>query len=165
MKKYIVSAAIALFSTASFAQEFIGEFKNWGVFTTVQENKKVCYMTSIPAGKTGNFRKRGEPYVLVTLRTGGTSEVSVNSGFPYKENSEVNFKVKGKGDYKFFTSAQTPQMAWAKDASTDTSAIEAMKKGSSVIVRGTSKIGTFAEDTYRLNGFTAAFNKMKETCK
>lgn len=165
MKKYIVSAVIALFSTSSLAQNFVGEFKNWGVFTTTQEGKKVCYMTSIPTSKTGNFRKRGEPYVLVTLRTGGSSEVSVNSGFPYKENTDVDVKVGNKGSFKFFTSAQTPQMAWAKDAATDIAAIEAMKKGANVTVRGTSKIGTYAQDTYRLAGFTAAFNKMKETCK
>lgn len=165
MKKISIIALTLLFSSVASAQDFIGEFKNWGVFSTMQDGKKICYATSVPVGKTGNFRKRGEPYILVTLRPGNISEISVNSGFPYKDGSEVDIGIDRKHNFKFFTSAQTPQMAWAKDSATDTTIVEKMIKGNNVTVKGTSKIGTYAIDTYRLTGFTSAINKMKDSCK
>ncbi|MDX1949198.1 MAG: invasion associated locus B family protein [Rickettsiales bacterium] len=161
---FILLVALFLANSAN-SQEFIGEFKYWGVFKTNQDGKNVCYATSVPYNKTGNYRKRGEPYVLVTLRGNNQAEVSVNSGFPYKENSEVEISIDRKHNFRFFTSAQTPQMAWAKDNSTDNQIVQRMKNGNNLTTKGTSKIGTYATDTYRLAGFTAAVNKMKEVCK
>ncbi len=165
MKNIFIFTLVLLLSLPAFSQDFVGEFKYWGVFKTTQDGKQVCYATSVPYNKTGNYRKRGEPYILVTLRDKNLAEVSVNSGFPYKENSEVEISIDRKHNFRFFTSAQTPQMAWAKDSSTDNQMVQRMKNGNTLTVKGTSKIGTYATDSYRLGGFTAAVNKMKEVCK
>ena len=153
-----------LVSFSANSQEFHGEFKNWGVFTINQSGQKVCYITSTPVSKSGNYRNRSEPYMLVTYR-GKKAEVSVNIGFPFKSNSEVDVVVNGRSSYKFFTSEQTPEMAWAKSEGADADLITRMKSGARVTSKGFSKLGTHALDTYALAGFTAAYNKMTSLCR
>lgn len=142
----------------------MGEFKNWGVFTINQGGGKVCYITSTPIEKKGNYRSRGEPYMLVTFRN-NRSEVSINSGFPFKGGSEVAVSVNGRSNYTFFTSSDTPEMAWAKSAAADADIISKMKNGARLTTKGFSKLGTYAQDTYSLSGFTGAYNKMTALCK
>ncbi len=167
MLKYVVviiSVLIASISSAN-AQSLQGEFKDWAVFTATEAGNKVCYITSNPTKKTGNYRVRGDVYMLVTYRQLGTPEVSIDTGFPYKKGSEVSFVIDGAKTFKFFTSPQTPQMAWAKDEQMDRTVIESMKRGGRVTTKGTSARGTYAQDTYSLKGFTAAYNKMVALCK
>lgn len=149
---------------AQAEQSFYAEYKAWGVFTTDQDNQKVCYITSRPTKKSGNYRKRSEPYMLVTYRRGGNPEVSVNSGYPYKIGADVSLRV-DKQNYDFFTSSETPEMAWAKDSTSDIKVITAMKQGSGLVTKSYSKLGTYSQDTYSLAGFTKAYDKMKELCK
>ena len=165
MKKLLlISLTIITFATSSNAQEFHGEYKNWGVFTIKQSDSKVCYVTSTPISKKGNYRNRSEPYMLVTFR-GKKPEVSVNSGFPFKKGSDVDVKINNRYKYKFFTSDETLEMAWAKDEKTDRDLIQKMKSGSRLVSKGYSRLGTHAEDTYSLNGFTKAYESMEKLCK
>ncbi|HCR86115.1 MAG TPA: hypothetical protein DIV86_05500 [Alphaproteobacteria bacterium] len=166
MRSLILIFSIILFSlsTTANAQEFQGEFKNWGVFTINQGGQRVCYITSTPIEKKGNYRSRGEPYMLVTRRN-SKSEVSINSGFPFKSGSEVTVSVNVRFNYGFFTSPETPEMAWAKSSAADADLIGKMKSGARLTSKGFSKLGTYAQDTYSLAGFTGAYNKMATLCK
>ncbi len=146
------------------AQNFVKEVKAWGVFTTVQDGDKVCYITSTPTKKKGNYSKRGEPYMLVTYRPSGVSEVSINAGYPFKGGSDVAIRIDGRHSYNFFTSKETPEMAWAKDSKTDNEVIANLKAGSTITAKGYSRRGTYSLDTYSLAGFTAAFDSMKKSC-
>ena len=51
--------------------------------------------------------------------------------------------------------------AWTED---DAKVIFAMKKGLELKVTGESSRGTVTVDTYTLNGFTAAYNKLTKEC-
>lgn len=165
LRKLLVLSAVLFTSLASNAQELKGEFKDWAVFAATENGRKVCYATTNASRKTGNYRIRGDVYMLVTYRSLGTPEVSIDTGFPYKRGSEVTFTINGSKTFKFFTSPQTPQMAWAKDEQMDRTVIEAMKRGANVVTKGTSERGTYAQDTYSLRGFTAAYNKMVGLCQ
>lgn len=167
MKKLITLFALGfiLISFETKAQEFYGEFKAWGVFSVTQDGQKVCYITSTPTKKQGNYRKRGEPYALITYRENGISEVSFNSGYPYKAGGDVKVRIDNRHNYNFFTSSETPEMAWAKDSGTDRVVISKLKAGNKVTSKGYSKLGTYSLDTYSLSGFTAAYNKMVNACK
>ena len=54
-----------------------------------------------------------------------------------------------------------PTAAWTEE---DSKVIFAMKKGLELKVTGESSRGTVTNDTYTLNGFTAAYNKLIEEC-
>jgi invasion protein IalB len=140
-------------------------FKSWTVFTIDQDKQKVCYVSSRPSSQQGTYKKRGEPYMLVTYRGAGHSEVSTSSGYPYKENSAVELAVEKRLTRELFTTTETPRIAWAKTKEDDKAIVSAMRKGTKVRVRGVAKTGSTSEDTYSLAGFTLAYKRMVELCK
>ena len=166
MFRALILAFIITFSALnSSAQTLGGQFKDWAFFTTKEDGKKVCYITSNPTRKTGTYKIRGDVYMIVTYRgQGSTPEVATDTGFTYKKGSNVSFVIDGKKQFTLLNSPQTPQMAWTKDEQTDRTVIDAMKNGGRVVVKGTSYKGTTAQDTYSLRGFSAAYNKMVAAC-
>lgn len=153
-------------STQALAAEsvFDSEYKAWSVFSTTQDGEKVCYITSSPTTKTGNYKRRGEPYALITYRGNGVAEVSVSSGYPYKKGSTVDVVISDIHNFKLFTTEETPKISWAKDMATDKKLVGRMKKGSALTAKGYSRLGTYSKDTYSLMGFTKAYNRMVALC-
>ncbi|MCE3232002.1 MAG: uncharacterized protein K0R98_259 [Rickettsiaceae bacterium] len=135
-------------------------FKDWAVYSTELQGKKICYIASFPTGKTGNYKKRDQPYFLVTKIGQGVFEVSASSGFDYKVKSDISLDIQGN-KYKMFTKGD---LAWAADNKQDNKIIEFMRKKNSMSVRGTSLKGTYAVDKYSLAGFGAAFDRMNDIC-
>jgi len=164
LKTLVFACLFLLLATPSQAQEFKGSYKDWGLFVTKEGKNNVCYITSNPSKKAANIKGRGDVYMLVTYRGSGTAEVSVNSGYNYKEGTEVDFIINGKSSYNFFTSSKTPQMAWARDEKMDGAAINSMKKGDKVEIKGVSEKGTRSTDIYSLKGFGLAYDKMISSC-
>lgn len=167
MIKYFVGIAVVaslLVVSRASAQTLDRQINDWSVFTAKHEGKKLCYIASAPLKKTGNYKKRGEPYVMVTHRGKNMDEVSVSSGFPYKEKSSVEFTVEKK-KYRFFTSPDIPDVAWASDSKEDKKIIQDMKKGNTLAVKGHSRSKTYSLDTYSLKGFAKAYERMKNLCK
>lgn len=151
---------LTLTTTAAQAQTLQKTARDWRVFTLAQGGEKTCYIVSMPTKKEGNYNKRGEPFVIVTHKNANTDEVSVSSGYPYKENAPVKVSI-DDNTHQLFAKGER---AWAKDSDTDRQMVRQMKKGRRMSVRGNSKLDTFSKDTYSLLGFTAAYRKMKELC-
>lgn len=142
------------------AQELLATYQNWNLFKSQADGRAVCYIGSVPVKKEGNYKKRGQPYVLVTAR-GKSDEISVTSGFAYRKDS-VTLKVDGKRMGAFFTEGE---MAWTVDETDDTATIAAMKKGATLVVSGTSQKGTDAQDSYALSGFSQALQALRGNCR
>ena len=159
-------AAASLAGPAS-AQDVVATFDDWTVYSYVEAGRKVCYVGSHPAKEEGTFRKRSDPIVLVAHRGGeaaseaATEEVSVTSGYPYKEKSQVTVEI-GDNTFSLFT---LKEWAWTKNAAGDREIVSAMVRGSTMTVRGESRFGTSSVDTYSLKGFTAARKSMADACK
>lgn len=165
MRKALFSTAflsVMLAATAASAQKLENVYKDWNVFTMKQGGGKVCYIASAPTDKKGTYKKRGEPYMLVTSRARDVDEVSISAGYPYAPKSEVEVLVDGKSVTKMFTK---DDLAWAYTAKDDAAIVGQMKKGSKLIAKGKSQASSTSEDTYSLNGFSAAYKRMKELCK
>lgn len=148
----------------SQAQQLLGSYNQWNVFNLNQQGKNMCYIATTPLkGKTqGSFKKRGEPYLLVTSVSTTRDEVSTSSGFPYQEKSEVIVTIDNR-PFKLFTKGE---ISWAyEDGVQDQAMVNAMKQGSLLSVKGTSMRGTFSKDFYSLAGFSRAYQHMKTNCK
>lgn len=156
---FIFTLTITTAHTAE-AQQLEKRFKNWDVYTILQNGKKICYMASKAIKKRGNYKRRGEPYLLITHIKKGVDEVSASSGYSYKKGKEVNIKI-GKKDYKLFTKGK---LAWAYDTPQDKSMVKSMIKGNNLTVKGYSTLGTHSIDTYSLMGFTKAHQHMEKLC-
>ena len=87
-------------------------------------------------------------------------EVSVSTGYTYKEGKDAEAEIEGK-KFKLFTRGEN---AWAYDAAEDKAMVAAMKAGKQLIVRGTSSRGTATTDTYSLSGFSAALAAIDKAC-
>ena len=159
--QYLVFSLIVLFALPSFAQQLVASHGDWRVLSASKNGGRICYLAATPSRKEGNYNKRGDAYFLVTHRSGNQDEVSVSSGYPYKENADVVLQF-GQTRHLLFSKGE---VAWAYDAKSDRDIVKDMIRGKDVVVRGTSWKGTFSKDTYSLDGFTAAHREMKSLCR
>ncbi len=160
--QYLIFASmLGILASTANAQEFVSSHGKWSVFTIHKNGQKLCYSVSAPIKKSGNYTRRDDPYAMITRRDKTIDEVSVSSGYGYKPGSDVTLTIDKKA-YLFFTK---DELAWVKNVAEDKTIVAAMKKGSKMRVKGTSKKGTYSNDTYSLKGATAAYKKMVSLCR
>ena len=121
-----------------------------------------CYIGSLPINSDiPEGKKRGKTYVLVyRINKNPDAIVQIEAGYPYDQNKIVEVKI-DKSLFKFSSEEDTPETAWTDK---DKEVIYAMKKGIKLTVFGISSRGTQTIDTYTLNGFTVAYNKLTKDC-
>ncbi len=156
----VAFVALAVAPAATAAEiDTLGVFRAWSAYRTATDGKPLCYMVGEPKKAEGKYTRRGKIYAFVTHRPAAKrlDEVSFDAGYTYKDGSDI--KV-GIGD-RSFTLTPHQNTAWATD---DKSMIEAMKAGTTMIVRGVSSRGTNTKDTYSLLGFTAAYRAISKAC-
>lgn len=142
--------------------------RDWSVYTVEDGAGLTCYAASEPTKQDGNFSKRSSPAVMIARRPGRSAgeEVSVQPGYSYKPDSDVEVSIDGRR-FALFTQNDASTRdghAWTRTEAEDKVLIEAMRSGSTMTVRGTSTRGTFSLDTYSLNGFTAAVAALRNAC-
>ncbi len=153
---------LMLASFESQAQTLINNFGDWSAFSDGKGESKTCYIASVPKKETGNYKTRGNTYILVTHRPGEKTRdvIELRAGYVYRKDSEVIVNIDGQ-IYKLFTDRGT---AWAHDSKADRSISRMMIRGKSMVVTGFSGRGTKTEDTYSLSGFTAAYKAIGNAC-
>ena len=160
---------ISIFTNASIANANaadpikISEKRDWAAYTFSGEAGKVCYIASAPKKQRGKYKKRGQPYALVTNRPKQkiNGEVNFIAGYNFKKGSEVKVKI-NKKSFKLFTQQDG---AWSANPELDEKPVKAMKAGNRMVVYGISSRGTKTTDTYSLSGFTAMKKRIDKACK
>lgn len=158
-------AALAItFSPSASAQQVLGTFGDWTAFK--DDDGKACFMATAPTTAKGNYTRRGDPYLMVLKRinSDGPDEVSIEAGYPYKGDSQVDIAIVVGGktvSHKMFTKGSN---AWAWSGEDDRAISQAIRAGSKVTVRGVSTRGTKTTDTYSLKGSTAAYRAISQAC-
>jgi invasion protein IalB len=142
--------------------KLLGTFGDWSAYSFIENGKNVCYILSSPKKAVGNYKKRGEIFALVTNRPAEKSfdVFSVISGYEYKDDSTVTITI----DKQKFVLFSHNDSAWAPDTATDKRLADAMRKGKTMLITGTSSKGTTTTDTYGLKGTGAAFEAMSAAC-
>ena len=142
----------------------IGTHGKWTAYTYTENKQPVCYIAAKPEKSEGAYKNRDEVLMLVTHRPGEKAYdvVSVVAGYQYKPDSDAVVTV---GAQKFDLFTVGTDRAWARDAKIDRAIAQAMIKGNAAVVRGTSSRNTSTTDTFSLNGFTAAYKAISDTCK
>ena len=167
MKKCLFLSMLSVFcyisQSVAAAPQVLGEYGDWIAYYYRDSSGPVCYMASTPKMDEGKYTKRGDIYVVVTHRPKEKSYnvVNINAGYTYKVASETILKI-GAQTFKMFTNGDK---AWAFNEKDDKAIVEAMKRGSRMIVNGTSSKGTKTKDTYSLNGFSSAYKAISSKCK
>jgi invasion protein IalB len=140
----------------------IGSYGDWQALTFDEGGKSGCYVIAEPTRKEGNYTSRDQVYALVTHRPADEklNVFTVIAGYTYQSDSKVTLEI---GDEKFSLTTKD-NTAWAADED-DPRIVAALKKGTGMVVRGTSSRGTETTDTYSLTGFTKAYNAIGDACK
>ena len=165
MRFGLLAAALTVgLATSAMAQTptLIGNYGDWSAYSFTENGNKVCYMVSQPTKAQGNYTKRGDIFALVTHRPGENTKnvFSYITGYTYKEGSDVTVEVNGER----FTLFTQKDMAWTPDQASDNRLAEAIRKGSNLVVKGTSSRGTLTTDTFSLKGSSGAHDAISKAC-
>ena len=144
--------------------EVISTEKDWGVYRHQSDAGRICFISSEPKKKRGNYDRdnRDETRVYVSHGPGKADRnvVQILAGYKYKKQSEVSVTIDGK-TAKLFT---LEDRAWAMSPEDDQQLIRQMKAGNKLVIKGISSRGNETIDEYSLSGFTAAKNKLDKLC-
>lgn len=163
-------AILGLFSlsiynaAASHTPTLIGHFGKWQAYTTQEEGKKVCYMTTAPSKSEGKYTTRGDAYIIITHRPylKNYHSISVDLGYTLDPKSTVKLAIDNKTYEITLIQGET---AWAATSEEDKKIAQAIAKArSSFVVNGRSAKGTLTKDTYPVAGATAALKAISREC-
>ena len=158
MKKLII---VSLFFAIFFVTKIESSELEPGKWNFIV-NDDYCYIGSTPTyTKIEEGKKRDLTYILVyRINKNPDAIIQIEAGYPYDQKKTIEVSI-DKTLYEFFSEEATPETAWTNQ---DKEVIYAMKKGIVLTVKGYSSRGTLIIDTYTLNGFTAAYNKLTKDC-
>jgi hypothetical protein len=138
----------------------LGQFGDWGAYKASPGGKKVCFALAKPvsAATEPAGRPRDASYAFVSTRPAEKvkNEVSVIVGYTQKLNYEASATV-GSTNYMMYTQNDG---AWIKNAAEEAQMVDAMRKGSEMVVKSESSRGTKTTDTYALKGMAQALEKL-----
>jgi len=144
-------------------------FKNWRLYVEGDGAAKQCFIVGEPtAMRPGNVR-RGNTFLTIAHRPGQgvRNEVSVRIGYPFSADSNPFARI-GSDTFNFFTGVKAKtggdQWAWLESLTDQPRMVTAMKRGSELVFKGTSKRGTLTTDSYSLLGVTAAMRALDKAC-
>jgi invasion protein IalB len=173
----LAAAGALAFGTSVFAQNkpaksdpseqavLLGQFSDWGAYTASPGGKKVCFALSKPTQAVTDppNRKRDPSYAFVSTRPEEKvkNEVSVVVGYPQKPGVDASATI-GSASYVMYTQNDG---AWVKNAAEEAQMVDAMRKGSELMIKSVSTHGTKTTDTYSLKGLSEALDKVAAECK
>jgi hypothetical protein len=143
----------------------LGQFGDWGAYKAIPGGKKVCFALAKPTSATTDpaGRPRDPSYAFISTRPAEKvkNEVSVIVGYTQKPNYDAAASI-GSANYVMYTQNDG---AWVKNAAEEAQMVDAMRKGTDLVVKSESGRGTKTTDTYSLKGLAQAIDKVAEECK
>ncbi len=139
----------------------LGIFGDWGVYFAKGEKSKTCYALATPKEREPEGLNRDPAYIFVSNGPGENirQEVSFIMGFPLKEGA-AHAEVAGS---KFALIAKGAN-AWIENPKDEAHFVEALKKGSKLVVKAASARGKVTTDSYSLAGLSQALEKIDKEC-
>jgi hypothetical protein len=158
-------AAGLLFAVSpAFAQtaKLLKTFDDWQVFVHEANDEKVCFAATAPKEMLPKGVNRGSVFLYLTTwqKDGVKNELSIKVGYTLKPESVPTLAV---GTQQFELYAKDDK-AFMRDPAEEKKLLEAMRKGSSLTMKGMSSRGTGTEDKYSLIGLTAALANVEQAC-
>lgn len=162
--KYAMFVVLGVVTAGSArAATELGQFNDWTAFTDNAGGQKSCFVVSKPTKKAPSNVRRDEVLFYVTYWANNPrqAEPNVVTGYPYKPGSNPTISI-GDATFSMFAKGDA---AWMADAASENKLVAAMRKGSTMIVKGTSRRGTLTTDNYSLTGVTKALARAAKACQ
>jgi hypothetical protein len=143
----------------------LGQYGDWGAYLGNSSGRKVCFALAKPASSQTEppNRPRDPIFMFVSSRPAEqvTNEVSIIIGYPFRPGAEAVIEI-GTAKFMMYTQGDG---AWIKNAAEEARMVDAMRRGSDLVVRGTSSRGTKTTDTFSLKGISQALDRAAQECK
>lgn len=138
------------------------EFNAWSLHQSRDAGHNICYAISEPVSKKPKNANRAAIvfYVSAWPKDGVVNQVSVKLGYPIDTKKNVTVQV----DSDTFELVARDERAYVYDATQELKLLEAMKKGTQMVVKATSTRGTETIDTYSLKGVSSALKSLAKNC-
>jgi len=144
----------------------LGQFGDWGAYKAKPNGHAVCFALSKPVkGVTDPpGRNRDQAYAFISTRPAEKikNEISIIVGYPQKAGHDAEATIDGSAKFTLYTQDDG---AWVKNGAQQTEMVDAMRKGSEMVVVSLSSRGTTTTDTYSLKGVSDALDKVASDCK
>ena len=139
----------------------VGSFGEWGAFTA-QGKGKTCYALAQPKERAPASLKRDAAYIFISNRPAENvrNEVSIIMGFAMKDNSDAKAEI-GNATFDLICKGTN---AWVKNAAREGEFIDALKRGSKLVVKASSVKGNVSTDSYSLAGLSEALARVQKEC-
>lgn len=149
-------------AAASNGPTNIGTFKSWTAWTGNDSTGLICYISAEPSSSKPSGLNRDPVHFLIVHRKGlGTkNEVQTLIGYPLKKDGKPSAAIDGKS----YAMIADGSGAWLASAGDEAGFVASLKKGTELVVKGTSQRGTDTTDTYSLAGVTAAMDAIDKAC-
>jgi hypothetical protein len=159
------AAALAQNPAGGAQPVLLGQFGDWGAYKAAPGGKTVCFALTKPTSATTDppGRNRDASYLFISTRPSEKvkNEVSAIVGYPQKPGADTSAAI-GTASFAMYTQNDG---AWVKNAAEEAQMVEAMRKGSDLVIKSESTRGTKTTDTYSLKGIAQALDKVAEECK
>ncbi|MBN9454651.1 MAG: hypothetical protein J0I42_22150 [Bosea sp.] len=135
----------------------------WQAFSSHQGRSKVCYALSKAETRIPANLKDVEGLLFVSSRPGEgvRNEISFVMNFDLKEGVEHQAII---GNERFALVAKGQNM-WLKNPAEEPRMLDALRRGSGLEVKGTSKRGNPTSDKYSLAGISQIVKRAEDACK
>jgi hypothetical protein len=155
------SGATSADTTKTGKPSQLASYGDWGVFLAQGEKSKTCYALATPKDRAPPGLKRDPAYVFIANRPGENvrEEVSIIMGFPIKEGGG-RAEIAGSS----FALIAKGTNAWIKNQAEEAKFVDALKKGSKLIVKASSLRGHVTTDSYSLAGLAQALERVEKEC-
>jgi Invasion associated locus B (IalB) protein len=140
----------------------LDSFHDWGAYVA-QGRDKTCYALASPKERAPSTLKRDPAYVFISSRPSENvrNEVSIIMGFAMNDKAEAKAEI-GNASYDLIAKGTN---AWVKNPAQENQFIDALKKGSKLIVKAPSTKGSVTTDTYSLAGLSQALDRVRKECQ
>jgi hypothetical protein len=143
----------------------LGQFADWGAYTASPGGNKVCFALARPSSSQTNpaGRPRDPAHIFISTRPADQvkDEVSVIIGYTFKEKSNASVEV-GSTKFNLYTEKDG---AWISNSADEARLIDALRRGSELVVKGTSARGTQTTDNFSLKGLGQALDRVAQECR
>jgi len=158
----LVASLAPLPAAAQQATE-LGSFGAWTAWKGADADGATCYISATPRSSQPSGVNRDPISFIVIHRQGGGTRNEVQSILGYPVNA-TDPKASADIDGNSYGMVADGSVVWLADASAESGFVEAMKAGSTMVVRATSQRGTDTVDTYSLSGATKAMEAIDTAC-
>ena len=134
----------------------------WVVMAGESDGQRTCFATTQPRTRVPTGMARDQTYVYISAwpKDGIKAEFSVATGTAVRPGSKVMVIV-GEYRYALFTANER---AYVADPTAELKLIDAMKKGSSMVIESIDDSGRLVSDIYSLVGLAQTLAAITKGC-